>query len=51
MPGYVKSREATQFFREVLDIDPFDLAVKFEQWAVSKGESEFLPIRSIPSCS
>ena len=36
VPGWVESDDSINFLREVLDLDPLDIAAKFEQWACAK---------------
>jgi hypothetical protein len=38
IPGWVESNDSIRFFREVLDLDPLDVATKFEQWACTRDK-------------
>jgi hypothetical protein len=38
IPGWVESNDSIRFFREVLDLDPLDVATKFEQWACARDK-------------
>jgi hypothetical protein len=42
MPGWVESEDSIQFLHEVLDLDPLDVATKFEQWACARDRSTSL---------
>jgi hypothetical protein len=41
IPGWVESEDSTKFFRKALDLDPLDVATKFEQWACARDRSNF----------
>ena len=44
IPGWVASNEAILFFREVLHLDPLDVATKFEHWACARERGQSYPI-------